>query len=168
MEVGGEFISRQHYKPHVLIINYMSSRNICRYLLQHQGFYPCLVTAPKSVKNPNDKCWSLGKKSKRHIYRNSAAISASAPFYRFCSHPLESQEPSCPRSSESFPLAPQGDVRLIKIIRFVAISLKSLEKHTQTTLCSSGLLRKRRKKGRCCSGDLKGGRKGRFQEIRRN
>lgn len=93
---GGESISKQHDKPHILILNDMPSRNICRYLLQQQGFYSCLVTASKSVKNPNNKCWSSGKKLKCHIHRNSAEITASAPFCRFCSHLLESQEQSYP------------------------------------------------------------------------
>lgn len=109
---GGESISTQYYKPHILI-NYISSRNICKYLLQQEGLYSCLVTAPKSVKNPNNQCWSTGKKSKCHIYRNSAEITACAPFYRFCSHPLESQEQSCPPQQWKLSSAPpQGDIRL--------------------------------------------------------
>lgn len=68
-------------------------------------------------------------------------------------HPCESQNTHAQHSRKAF-LALPRDGQKIWIIRFVATSLRSLEKHPQTTPCSSALSRERRK--RCCSVDLKG------------
>lgn len=130
----------------------LSSTNICRYLLQQQGLFSCLVIASKSGKTKITSAGVWG----RNQSASCTEITGSAPFCRFCLHP---RDPTVLSSG------PPGDARRIKITTLEVISVQSLDKNIQSAPRSR---QEETGTGEVLHWRSEQGRKGCFQETRRN